>query len=220
MAEETDAAPEAVAETAQQEPTGKVRSVEDAPAEAMAENAPEVMLVEDTVKEYNSVAAFRAAEATAVIALPDMAEAAVKKETEAAGVKSGAGDTAEEIRISVMSGGDTVMFSEREADGRMIAVRATDYADSEGHSSSTVYGGEVTKEREYITEAGYTYIIINTMDEAGNYQGLHAAIAVGSYEVITDFWGYSEEEALQLLESIDLSVYLSGGENEKKEETE
>lgn len=233
---------EEAAETALAEGTGKARSMEEAPAEkvrsqeapaeaeavseepgsdAMGENEPEVMFVEDTIREYDSVAAFRAAEDTAVIALPEAAEImTVRNEGEAEEASEETTEGTKEIQISVMSDGDMVMFSERTADGKMISVRATDYASTEGHSSSTVYGGEVTNEREYMTEAGYTYTIIDTTDEAGNYEGLHAAIAVGTYEIITDFWGYSEEDALQMLESIDLSVYLSGGENEKKEETE
>ena len=161
---------------------------------AIEETAVEEMVAEEIEnREYSSVEAFRSAEPDAVLVLPT---ASVKEEVEM-------------TNISVIGTGDTIVYHQRSADGKMVSINVSDYADSLGHVSSYVYDDDVINEREYITEAGYTYTLVDTVDEEGNYCGLHAAIAVGTYEIIVDFWGYSEEEALNMIESMDLTAYIT-----------
>lgn len=151
----------------------------------------EVVVLEP--REYDSVETFRSAEPDAVLVLPDIPE-------EDGGI--------EDMRISVMDG--RIMFYCRTREGRAVSLHVSDYTDSAGHASSIVYGDEIVNEREYITEAGYTYTLIDSVNEEQLYCGLHAAIAVGAYEIIADFWGYSEGEALSMIESMDLTAYIAG----------
>lgn len=143
-------------------------------------------------REYTSVADFRSAEPDAVLVLPDMPE----DESEI-----------EELNISVME--DTILFHCITKEGRAVTLHVSNYVNSQGHASSVVYGDEIVNEREYITQDGYTYTLIDSVNEEQIYCGLHAAAAVGSYEIIADFWGYSEEEALSMIEGMDLTSYLA-----------
>lgn len=140
--------------------------------------------------EYSSIEDFRANE-TAALALPAIPS----------------GDI-ESVNINVSMYMEDIFFLQRMKDGKMIQIRSTYYEDSSRHSSTTVYGDEVTNKREYTTDAGFTYTVIDTMGETDEQSGVHAAIAIGNYEVFADFWGYTQQQAFDMLESMDLSVYL------------
>lgn len=95
-----------------------------------------------------------------------------------------------------------------DVDGKVLWMERTDYADTQGHASSKVFPGGVCNEREYKTAQGYTYTLIDSVKEKEEEQlQIHAAITVGTYEVYADFIGYTEDEAEQIIESIDLKVY-------------
>lgn len=93
-------------------------------------------------------------------------------------------------------------------DEKVIWVERTDYADTQGHASSKVFPGGVCNERQYTTAQGYTYTLVDSVKEGEDDQlQIHGAVSVGTYEAYIDFMGYTEEEAKQIIESIDLSLY-------------
>lgn len=115
------------------------------------------------------------------------------------------GENIEAVDITVC--GDWAMVR-YEADERTLWIERTDYGNTSGHASSKVFPGGVCNERNYTTDAGYTYTLIDSVQEGKEEpKQIHAAITVGSYEVFADFMGYSEEEAESILDSIDVSQY-------------
>ena len=81
------------------------------------------------------------------------------------------------------------------------------FGNSSGHATSTVYGEKLTNKRNYVTKDGYLYVVADTPGAEDSPNGIHAAISVGDYELIVDFYGYSEKEAFEILDHLDLSVY-------------
>lgn len=94
-----------------------------------------------------------------------------------------------------------------EAGDRKFYMDQSYYGNSEGHSSSTVYADGLCNQRNYISADGYLYLIADSCPDKEEERGIHAAISVGDYELIMDMYGYSEEEAYAILDSMDLSVY-------------
>lgn len=112
---------------------------------------------------------------------------------------------AEEVSATVC--GDWAMIR-YDTDEKVIWVERTDYADTEGHASSKVFPGGVCNERQYTTAQGYTYTLVDSVKEDEDEQlQIHGAVSVGTYEAYIDFMGYTEEEAKEIIESIDLSLY-------------
>lgn len=95
-----------------------------------------------------------------------------------------------------------------DVDGKVLWLERTDYNDTQGHVSSKVFPTGVCNERTYTTPTGYTYTLIDSVQESQDEPlQIHAAITVGSYEAYIDFIGYTEEDAKKIIDSIDLSVY-------------
>ena len=88
----------------------------------------------------------------------------------------------------------------------VFMMRRSDYSGTLGHASATAYYDQISNQRQYTTEQGHTYTVIDTVREQDR-TGIHAAIAVNTYEIIVDFYGYTQEAAYQILEQMDLSVY-------------
>jgi UPF0288 family protein (methanogenesis marker protein 3) len=44
---------------------------------------------------------------------------------------------------------------------------------------------------------------------------IHGAVSVGTYEAYIDLIGYTEDEAKEIIESIDLSLYEQGRKEDK-----
>ena len=108
---------------------------------------------------------------------------------------------------SVTVCGDWAM-ARYDADGKVIWVERTDYAGTSGHASSKVFPGGICNERQYTTAQGYTYTLVDSVKENEDEQlQIHGAVTVGTYEAYVDFIGYTEEEAVRIIESIDLSEY-------------
>ncbi len=103
--------------------------------------------------------------------------------------------------------GDWVM-ARYDAEGKVLWLERTDYGNTQGHASSKVFPGGVCNERSHTTPQGYTYTLIDSVRESGEETlQIHAAVSVGNYEAFIDFMGYTEEEAKEIMDSIDLSVY-------------
>lgn len=93
-------------------------------------------------------------------------------------------------------------------DEKVIWVERTDYADTQGHTSSKVFPGGICNERQYTTAQGYTYTLVDSVKETEEEPlQIHGAVTVGTYEAYIDFMGYTETEAREIIESIDLSLY-------------
>lgn len=58
-------------------------------------------------------------------------------------------------------------------------------------------------ERNYTTGQGFVYKLADSPDG----EEIYAAITVGDYELILEFYGYMETEVCEVLESMDLTVY-------------
>ncbi len=107
----------------------------------------------------------------------------------------------------IMVCGDWAMVR-YDLDGKVLWLERTDYADTEGHTSTKVFPGGVCNERSYTTSQGYTYTLVDSAKGEGEGElQIHAAITVGSYEAFIDFLGYTEADAKRIMDSIDLSIY-------------
>lgn len=158
-----------------------------------AENAAAEVVEMEPLEEqqFDSVETFRRECPEAVVALPQITTTGDEKDTE---------------MVCVM--GDSIYVHYQVSEEQSIDLQRYDYHGSMGHAASISFCGEICNERCYTTEQNFTYTLIDekrrTDDEALR---IHAAVSVGSYEVYVNFYGYEEEAAVRILESMDLSVY-------------
>lgn len=103
--------------------------------------------------------------------------------------------------------GDDYLMVNIESGDKTFYMDQSYFGNSSGHATSTVYGEKLTNKRNYVTKDGYLYVVADTQGEEDSPNGIHAAISVGDYELIVDFYGYSEKEAFEILDHLDLSVY-------------
>ncbi len=173
----------------------QVQKEEPETADALPETAKmseEGIVMESfTEQQFDSVEAFRKKCPEAVIALPQITE-------------DGNGKAAEAVYVM----GDSIYVRYQVSQEQSIDLQRYDYHGSMSHAASVSFCGEICNERCYTTGQSFTYTLIDEKrrsdDEALR---IHAAVSVGSYEVYVNFYGYEEEEAVQILESMDLSVY-------------
>ena len=118
-------------------------------------------------------------------------------------------------KVSATVCGDWAMIR-YDMDEKVIWVERTDYADTQGLASSKVFPGGVCNERQYTTAQGYTYTLVDSVKESEDDQlQIHGAVSVGTYEAYIDLIGYTEDEAKEIIESIDLSLYEQGRKEDK-----
>lgn len=103
----------------------------------------------------------------------------------------------------VLFGNDNLLVR-LETKESVLLLHQSYYGDTLGHVSATAYTGGVSNERTYTTLQGFAYKLADSQDG----EEIHAAIAVGYYELILDFYGYGEQEVYEVLEDMDLTVYL------------
>lgn len=145
---------------------------------------------EETSSEYNSLEQLREGEKNLILPVPDL------------------GLLGEEITDQQYVVMDMWVMARIRAGDKMFLMSQTDYGNAQGHASAVTYGEDVCNERKYGTRQGCTYTVIDSVSEEGELPRIHAAISVNEYELIVDFIGYTEEEAYQVLENMDLSVYF------------
>ncbi len=168
--------------------TEEAKALSQASAEPMPQDIMEDTAEERIVKNYDSLEEFKENE-DIIFAIPSIS----------------IGDHVENTDIIVC--GDWVMIY-YDVDGKGLWLERTDYANTQGHASSKVFPSGVCNERTYITPQGYTYTLIDSIKESEEEQlQIHAAVSVASYEVFIDFMGYTEKEAKDIMDSIDLSAY-------------
>ena len=100
------------------------------------------------------------------------------------------------------------VFARIHAGEKLFMMHQTDYRDTNGHAAAVSYSGAVCNERKYSTGQGYIYTVIDSVEEEEEMPRIHAAISVNDYELIVDFIGYTEDEAYQILEHMDLGIYF------------
>lgn len=143
-------------------------------------------------RQYHTIEEFRSRE-SAALALPVIPQGEI--ENLVIYVTAGAADREE------------VSFYQKMQDGKAVQIQTVRYADSQSRDPAREYGAEAVKEREYTTQAGFTYHLVDTAGEIALNRGVHAAISVDHFEMYADFWGYTQEQVQNMLESMDLSVY-------------
>lgn len=152
------------------------------------EAEPECVAYQMEVKEYDSLSAFK--EDTDIsVPLPDL---------ELLG-----GEAADQ---SVHIVGDQVYIRIQEEQDRMFSVMQMDHRGSQGYAASSVYSGEAANERNYTTSQGYTYKVIDLMED-GEVSSIECAISLYGRDLLVGFWGYTQEEAYTVLQTMDLDVY-------------
>lgn len=164
--------------------------------EAGLQEKEEALLLEDTAEEdirwYDTIEEFRSRE-SAALALPVIPQGEI-----------------ENLVIYVTAGSadrEEVSFYQKMQDGKAVQIQTVRYEDSQSRDPAREYGAEAVKEREYTTQAGYTYHLVDTAGEIALNRGVHAAISVDHFDMYADFWGYTQEQVQNMLESMDLSVY-------------
>lgn len=143
------------------------------------------------VCEYSSLQELRAQQPDLVLAMPEftLLGAALKEES-----------------YHVM--GDSV-YVRVVLEDREFYLNQHDFTDSAGHATSTVYPAGICNERSYTTGQGFTYKVIDSVRGCDEEPlSIHAAVGVNNHELIVDFTNYTEKEAFQILEGIDLTLYI------------
>ncbi len=107
-----------------------------------------------------------------------------------------------------------VIFNKSKIDASVICgekyfeIVQTDFGNSTSHYSSIMYSSEVCNERNYTTKQGFTYKLVDSVYEEEQPFRIHAVISINNYEIVVEFMDYSEEEAYQILESMDMNIYI------------
>lgn len=113
---------------------------------------------------------------------------------------------AQEEEVHVV--GDMIYVRYRISENQCIDLQCFDYHGTQGHSAAVSFGEEICNERSYTTSQGFTYTLIDgVIDPEDGEQRIHGAVSVEYYEIFINFYGFEEDEAQQVLEGIDLSLY-------------
>lgn len=152
------------------------------------EAEPECVVYQMEVKAYDSLEAFQE-EAGITVPLPDL--------------KLLGGEAADQ---SVHIMGDQVYIRIQEEQDKMFSVVQMDHRDSQGYAASSAYSGEAANERNYTTAQGYTYKVIDLLED-GALSSIECAISLYGRDLLVGFWGYTQEEAYAVLQTMDLGVY-------------
>lgn len=154
------------------------------------ETEPVLEEYEIIAREYDSLESFRREEDVAV-PLPDLQLV---------------GGEGLEAQINLFDG--QLYISLQDAQEKCFSLMQTDHRGELGYASSVAYGGEAVNERNYTTGQGYTYKVIDVMEQ-GQLSSIACAISLYGRDLLVSFRGYTQEEAYTVLESMDLGIYLA-----------
>lgn len=138
---------------------------------------------------YDSIDSFRA-ESDVTAALPNPEVFQGKLECEEI-IVSG------DFLLAMLSAGD-----------KKIILHQMDYRGSTAHASAVQYSDKVCNERNFTTQMGFQYLLVDSENPTQQLPNIHAAISVAERELILDFEGFSAEEVYRILENLDLTVYF------------
>lgn len=153
------------------------------------ETEPEFEECEITAREYDSLESF-CQEEDITVPLPDL--------------QLVSGDTVEAY-INVYD--SQLYISLWDTQGKSVSLMQMDHRGELAYASSSTYGGEAVNERNYTTGQGYTYKVIDIMEE-GQLCDIECAISLYGRDLLVGFRGYTQEEAYKVLESMDLGSYI------------
>lgn len=166
---------------------GGAFSVEDDfPEEAVYEE------YEPEFEEYDSLEAFRE-QSGAVIAIPD---------------ESLLGRDFSEERIDVIDNGREIFILLSDED-MYFSLSQMDNRGYESYSTGTAYMGESRNERNFTNSQGLSYVMFDTVDEAGSLDSVHAVISVNGRDLTLNFQGFEESTIEKTLFALDLTVYFA-----------
>lgn len=160
--------------------------------DGMAETDETELVLEEceiTAREYDSLESF-CQEEDITVPLPDL--------------QLVGGDTVEAY-INVFD--SHLYISLWDAQGKSVSLMQVDHRGDLAYASSSTYGGEAVNERNYTTEQGYTYKVIDIMEE-GQLCDIECAISLYGRDLMVGFRGYTQEEVYAVLESMDLGIYV------------
>lgn len=114
------------------------------------------------------------------------------------------GDAAEQ-RIHVVD--NQVYIRIQDEQERAFTILQMDHRNDMAYAASSAYSGEAVNERSYTTAQGYTYKVIDIMD-GNELVNIECAVSLYGRDLLVGFYGYTQEEAYDILKSIDLGVYI------------
>lgn len=90
---------------------------------------------------------------------------------------------------------------------RSFTILQMDHRDDMAYAAASSYSGETANERNYTTAQGYTYKVIDVMndDEPVN---IECAVSLYGRDLLVGFYGYTQEEAYRVLNTMDLGIYI------------
>lgn len=145
--------------------------------------------VECDILEYDSLEKFlEAGSATAVI--PDKSLFQVDFTTE---------------DVQVMDEGREVFILLSNEDSHFFMTQF-DHSGYDSYSTAATFGGETVDQRSYTNSQGLSYVVFDTVDEAG--RSTHAVISVNGRDLSATFYGFGEDVVERVLDSLDLTVYF------------
>lgn len=109
--------------------------------------------------------------------------------------------------VYVSDDGSMVSYILVEDEKRQLLVNQWDTREAEDYSSATSYDGKSANERTYVTEKGFDFLLFDSV-ENGRTLSTHAVISLNGRELSLDFYGYPEETIENVLEKLDLEIYL------------
>ena len=102
--------------------------------------------------------------------------------------------------------GDQVYIRIQDTQERSFSIIQVDHRGDQAYASSSAYSGEAANERNYTTAQGYTYKVIDIMD-GDEISSIECAISLYGRDLLVGFRGYTQEEAYEVLQAMDLGVY-------------
>lgn len=114
---------------------------------------------------------------------------------------------AEPEEETVYVSGDTIYYILAENSERYLYVNQWDVRDAQDYGSTTVYDGETANKRTYVTESGFDFVLFDLQNN-GEILSTHAVISLNGWELSLDFYGYGEETIEEVLEKLDLELYM------------
>lgn len=160
---------------------------------SIADAGPEAATVsyELEVREYDSLAAFLEAE-NVKVALPDLDLFGTTFDVE----KVHMVEDGREVMVHLYN--EECNFSLNQFDNREI----------ESYSTAMSFGGHSGNERSFTNAQGLSYVMFDTLDEAGQVISVSGVISVNGWDLTLTFRGFDTKEIERIINSIDLSIYF------------
>ncbi len=94
-----------------------------------------------------------------------------------------------------------------------FSLRQSNHRDAESYSSCTSYGELSANKRNFVSRQGLSYVVFDSVDEAGDVLSTHGVISINDWDLEVSFAGFEEGIVEKVLDALDLSMYF----NDEKE---